>query len=41
MAIDCELTGITNYRMLNALDTPKIRYEKLKKVRISPIQLKY
>ena len=30
-AIDCELSGITNYKNLNSFDTPKSRYEKIKK----------
>lgn len=30
-AIDCELSGITNYKNLNSFDSPKIRYEKIKK----------
>ena len=32
-AIDCELSGITNYKNLNAFDSAKIRYEKMKKVK--------
>ena len=31
-SIDCELSGITNFKMLNSFDTPKIRYEKMKNV---------
>ena len=31
-AIDCEFTGVTPYRELNSFDTPKSRYEKMKKV---------
>jgi len=30
-SIDCELSGITNYKNLNSFDSPKIRYEKMKK----------
>jgi len=30
-SIDCELSGITNYKNLNSFDTPKIRYEKIKR----------
>ncbi|RNA14887.1 poly(A)-specific ribonuclease PARN isoform X1 [Brachionus plicatilis] len=29
-SIDCELTGITQYKNLNSFDTPRIRYEKIK-----------
>ncbi len=31
-SMDCELSGITNYKDLNCFDTPKNRYEKMKKV---------
>ena len=31
-SIDCELSGITNFKNLNAFDTPRSRYEKMKKV---------
>lgn len=30
-AIDCELSGITNFKNLNAFDSAKLRYEKIKK----------
>lgn len=30
-SIDCELSGITNFKNLNSFDTPKIRYEKMKR----------
>lgn len=30
-SIDCELSGITNYKNLNAFDSARIRYEKIKK----------
>lgn len=31
-SIDCELSGVTQYKDLNSFDTPKNRYDKLKKV---------
>lgn len=31
-SIDCELSGITQFKDLNPFDTPKIRYEKIKNV---------
>lgn len=30
-SFDCELSGITNMKMLNAFDSPRIRYEKIRK----------
>jgi poly(A)-specific ribonuclease len=30
-SIDCELSGITNFKDLNSFDTPRSRYEKMKK----------
>ena len=30
-SMDCELSGITNYKDLNCFDTPKNRYDKMKK----------
>jgi poly(A)-specific ribonuclease len=30
-SIDCEFTGITTYRNLNSFDTPKTRYDKIRK----------
>jgi hypothetical protein len=32
VAIDGEFTGIIPYRDLNAFDTPKTRYDKMRKV---------
>lgn len=31
-SFDCELSGITNMKKLNAFDTPKIRYDTIRKV---------
>ena len=31
-SIDCELSGITNHKILNSFDSPRIRYEKIRKV---------
>lgn len=33
-SIDCELSGVTQYKDLNSFDTPKNRYDKMKKVEI-------
>jgi hypothetical protein len=30
-SIDCEFTGITTYKNLNSFETPKTRYDKLRK----------
>lgn len=31
-SIDCELSGITQFKDLNSFDTPKSRFDKMKKV---------
>jgi hypothetical protein len=31
-SFDCELSGITSHKDLNAFDTPQIRYDKIRKV---------
>lgn len=31
-SIDCELSGVTQYKDLNSFDTPKNRYDRMKKV---------
>lgn len=31
-SVDCELSGITQFAHLNSFDTPKNRYDKMRKV---------